>query len=267
MNTNAAQIMLLENKLQAIPRKAAQPAPNGGASDPQAIQNSILDLKQKNNDLYARGDALATQLKQMGRDADHPQPSHGPAGAGSTPPEPPVDAAVPADKPLQKQDIGDVATADVNAFPPEIIPLKPVTVHTQTPPPGPVASIDKAAISPPVPPVQIDPAAEQAIDEQVRRQKPVVDALFAPPVAPEPPPVVAVAPVAPAEPPPQVEPPTTDWGTVLLGTLIVGGAIAGGVAASSSSDGGYSAPSGGYGGGGHGGHGGGGYGGGAVHCH
>ena len=261
MNANAAQIMSLENKLQVIPRKAAQAGPNGGASDSQSIQNAILDLKQKNNDLYAQEDAIGIQLRKMGRDPDHPRSSRNSASASIKPAEPPVAAVVPDNPPLEKRDIGDLASADVNAFPPEIIPLKPITVPTQNPPPAPVANI-----APPVPPVQIDPAVEQAIDEQVRRQKPVVDALFAPPPpAPEPPSIAAAAPVAPAEPPPQAEPPTTDWGSVLLGTLIVGGAVAGGIAASSSSGGGYSAPSGGYGGGG--GHGGGGGYGGAVHCH
>lgn len=264
MNTNATQITSLQNQLETMPRKPARSGPNGGHSDSQAIKNTILDLKQKNNDLYAQGDAVATLLKKMGRDPEHPQPSHSAAGTDRKPADLPVDASGgSASPPLQKQDIGDVASADVNNFPPEIIPLKLApTVHTQSVPPAPIASNNSAAIAPPIPPVLIDPAVEQAIDEQVRRQKPVVDALFAPPPAvPEPPPIVMAAPVAAAE-PPQVEPPETDWGSIVLGTIIVGGAIAAGVAASSSSGDGYSAPSGmGYGGGGGGGHGGG------VHCH
>lgn len=248
MNANAGQITSLQNKLDTMPNKGAGPDSHGGHSDFQSIKNTILDLKQKNNDLFAKGDEAATQLRKMGRDPDRPQPSHGSAGTDSKPTDLPVDASSSAaSKPLQKQDIGEVATADVNSVPPEIIPLKLVLpVNTQNVPPVPIASNSKT-ISPPIPPVQIDPAFEQAIDEKVRKQKPEVDALFAPPPA-EPESsvdLVAAPPVAPAE-PPQVEPPTTDWGSIVLGTILVGGAIAGGVAASSGGGGGYSSGGTGY---------------------
>ena len=265
MNANASQITSLQNRLDAAPNKWA-------GSD--SIKNTILDLKHKNNDLFAKGDEAATELRKMGRDPDLPQPSHGSAGTDRKPTDLPVGASTSvATKPLEKQDIGDVANADVNSFPAEIIPLKPVlAVNPQNVPAAPIASNNSKVISPPIPPVQIDPAVEQAIDEKVRKQKPEVDALFAPPPAePEPSVDLAAAPaVAPAE-PPQVEPPGTNWGSIVLGTIVVGGAIAGGVAASSAGGGGYSSGSGsgaGYypaagkrhpsGGGGYGG---------AIHCH
>ncbi len=135
-----------------------------------------------------------------------------------------------------------MTTADVNSFPPEIIPLKQVlAINPQNVPEAPIASNNSKVISPPIPPVQIDPAVEQAIDEKVRKQKPEVDALFAPSPAESEPSVdlAAAPPAAPAE-QSQVKPPETDWGSIVLGTIIVGGAIAGGVAASSAGGGGYS---------------------------
>jgi hypothetical protein len=263
MNANATQITSLQNKLDATPNKGSRS--DSARADLQSTKNTILDLKQKNDDLFADGDAVATQLKKMGRDPDRPQPSR---DSASKPADPKADASTnAASKPLQKQDIGDVASADVNSLPPEIIPLKPVpTINTQNVPPAPVASNNSESISPPIPPVHLDPAVEEAIDEKVRKQKPEVDALFAPPpVEPEPPPIVAVAPpVTPVEPPPQAEP-ATDWGPALVGGLLLGGVL-GGIAASSDGGGGYSGMGHGGGGGGHGGGGGGGHGG-AIHCH
>jgi hypothetical protein len=243
MNANASQITSLQNRLDAAPNKWAGSDSHVGHSDIQSIKNTILDLKQKNNDLFSKGDEAATQLRKIGRDPDRPRPSHGSAGTDRKPTDLPVDASTSAaSKPLEKQDIGDVTTADVNSFPPEIIPLKPVlAINPQNVPEAPIASNNSKVISPPIPPVQIDPAVEQAIDEKVRKQKPEVDALFAPsPAEPEPSVDLAAAPpAAPAE-QSQVKPPETDWGSIVLGTIIVGGAIAGGVAASSAGGDGYS---------------------------
>src|SRR5260370_42292748 len=92
MNANASQITSLQNRLDAAPNKWAGSDSHVGHSDIQSIKNTILDLKQKNNDLFAKGDEAATQLRKIGRDPDRPRPSHGSPWPRPKPPARPARA-------------------------------------------------------------------------------------------------------------------------------------------------------------------------------
>ena len=247
IKANADRIAALQNKLDKMPRKSAQAGGGGAGSnhdDFTSTQKEIVDLKNRNNDLFDKQKAAGDRLRSIGRDPDQP---------------PPTDfAGLPHinSSPWAKRDNGDIETALIN-FPPDehISPpnLGPGRVlHHQGPTGHNVATIPKhvtettASVSPMMP----DPAIEQAIDEKVRKQRPEVDVLMngspAEPEASPPVPVLASVLGSPAaEPVPSAQPSHgVDWTSIVIGTIIVGGAVAAGVAAGSngggnSSGGGY----------------------------
>ena len=243
----AANVERITNRqiaLDDMSRRVSRSSP-----DYQALQNSIIELKLKTNEMFEKKSDIATQLKNIGRDPDYPNSKPGPsAKAGMLPGHPMTTDAAPAYKPLQKEDGGEVASADVSKLAHDLIPPKPVVVATKptvvfNPQIAPAPTVDNSKSIASVIVPKPDPVVEAEIDDKVKRQKPDVDVLMKLASGlPEPPPAeVAAAPIpAPVESPqPQaVQTPGVDWTSIIIGTALVGGAIAAGVAASSIGGGG-----------------------------
>ena len=241
---NTEQITIRQDVLDKMSSHVSPASP-----DYRSLQNSIVDLKLKTNELFEKKSDLATQLKKIGRDPDRPNSKLGSSARTGTHTDHPTTSVAASDyTPLQKEDGGEVASADVTKLAsdlipnPAVVPIKPAVVFNPQTTPAPAADNTKSIASAVAP--KPDPAVEAAIDEKVRLQKPDVDVLMKLASGlPEPPPVdvVAAAPVpAPVESPvPQaVQTPGRDWTSIVIGTVLVGGAIAGAVAAGSSGGGG-----------------------------
>jgi hypothetical protein len=245
-SANSKQITSLQDSLDKMSGHVSHTS-----QDYQALQNKIIELKLKTNDLFEKKSDIATQLKKLGSNPDRPNSKQ--ASAGKTPTrQAATAAAVSEDQPLQKEDGGEVASADVTKLPANLIPAKqevalakPVVLLKPQNAAGAPASDNTKSIASVVA-SQPDPIVEAAIDEKVKQQKPEVDGLIKLATGePEPPPeAMAAAPIMPVESPePQaVQTPGTNWTAIAIGTVLVGGAIAAGVAASSGggSSGGHS---------------------------
>lgn len=245
---NVERITNRQIELDDMSRRVSRSSP-----DYQALQNSIIELKLKTNELFEKKSDIATQLKNIGRDPDHPNSKPVSAANTGTPDSHSNTTDAASDyKPLQKVDGGEMASADVSKLAHDLIPPKPVVVATKpnivfNPQIVPAPTVDNSKSIASVVAPKPDPTVEAAIDEKIKRQKPDVDVLMKLASGlPEPPPEeVAAAPIpAPVESPqPQaVQTPGTDWTSIIIGTALVGGAIAAGVAASSSGGGGGYSP-------------------------
>ena len=232
-SSNSKQITTLQDSLDKMSSRVSRTSP-----DYTTLQNKIIDLKLKTNDLFEKKSDVATQLKKLGRNPDRPNSKQASAGKS-----PAATDTTSEDKPLQKEDGAEVASADVTKLPAnlipakqEVVPTKPSVVLTPQNTAGAPASDNTRSIASVVAP-QPDPVVEAAIDEKVKQQKPEVEALAKLAAGdPEPPPeAMAAAPIMPVESPEPlaVQTPGTNWTAIAIGTVLVGGAIAAGVAASS----------------------------------
>ncbi len=222
---DAKQISSLQDSLDKMSSRTSTASP-----DYQTLQNKIIELKQKDNGLYEKKSDIATQLKKFGRNPDQPNSNPGSTGKPTTS-QPTKGDRVSTGKPLQKEDGGEVASADVTKLSPNLIRAKPPVALNKPPvfnaqnaagtPTGHSTKSIASVFAPP------NPAIDAEIDAKVRQQKPEVELLIKLASGePEPPPdVVASAPVPmPVESPaPQaVSTPAVGWTAVAIGTVLAG---------------------------------------------